>query len=877
MSWFRRLFLRRRIYSDLSEEIQQHLTEKMEALMAEGMSRDQAEYAAKRAFGNVTRIEESARKAWMWPKTESIVADFRFATRKLLRSPGFATTAMLTLALGIGANVIVFSVLNGLILKPLDVPHPENLFHILHGKEGYSGQSYRDYVDYRDRDPSFSGVLACQYLHVGLKVGVSVMPSWGFAASGNYFDVLGVQPALGRFFHAADEHGPGSAPYLVISHDLWRGQLNRDSNVLGETVELNKHPFTVIGVAPEGFHGTDALFWPDYWIPIMNAAQVTSFDDLPYRDHFAFEVFGRLKAGLTPAQANDSLNALASQMAKEDPKDDGLSVRVRVPGPAGDDRDPTKAVLSGIMLLAFLVLFAACANLASIFAARAADRSGELAIRLAIGSSRWVVLRQLVVEAVVVSIAGGLLGSLLARLALGVLSHLRLSGDFPTHFPIFPDARVYLAALTLSVASGLVFGLLPGRQVWQTDVMQAIKSGCLSTQSFRRFALRDVLLVIQIVVCTLLVTATLVAIRGMKRALHEPLAFQPEGVTLAWADLRMAGHTDEEILSLQKRMTDAAAAIPGVTAASVVDSVPFRGGGEWFVYRWGTTDFLPSHKAFAAQTFLIAPSYLKTAETPLLAGRDFTWHDDSKSPEVAIVNETFAHRLFGDTPAIGQRFALWETAKYEVVGVVADGKYLSFTEEPQPVMFLPLAQGVGGVMSSTATILVRSHLPADQVTAALNHTLRDIEPNAPFTIRRWADVIDLSMLPARTETAALCVMGLLSAMLAVTGVFGMASYAVSKRMREQGIRMALGAQRSQVVRSTLSRPLLLLLSGSALGLGAGVLTSGLLAHFISLATPRDPLVLFGVFLTMTLLGLLGTWIPASRALAIDPARLLRDS
>jgi hypothetical protein len=339
----------------------------------------------------------------------------------------------------------------------------------------------------------------------------------------------------------------------------------------------------------------------------------------------------------------------------------------------------------------------------------------------------------------------------------------------------------------------------------------------------------------------------------------------------------MAGHTDEEMLPLQKRMAEAAGAIPGVTAAAVVDSVPFLGGGEWFVYRWGTTDFLPSHKAFAAPTFVIAPGYLKAAGTPLLAGRDFTWHDDSKSPDVAIINETFAHKLFGTGPAIGQRFALWETAKYEVVGVVPDGKYMSFTEEPQPVMLLPLAQGVGGVISSSATILVRSHLAPDQITAALNRSLRAIEPDAPFTIRRWADVIDLSMLPARAATAALCVMGLLSALLSVTGVFGMASYAVSKRMREQGIRMALGAQRSQVVRSTLSRPLHLLFGGSAIGLGAGVLTSGLISHFVSIATPRDPLILFGVFLTMTLLGLLGTWIPAHRALAIDPARLLRDS
>ena len=394
MSWFSRLFLRRQIYSDLSEEIQQHLSEKIEALMSEGMSRDDAEHAAKRAFGNATRIEESGREAWVWPKTEDILADFRFAVRKHIRSPGFAATAILTLALGIGANVIVFSVLNGLILKPLHVPHPDNLFSILHGNEGFGNHSYRDYVDFRDRDLSFSGMLAFQYLRVGLTIRKSVAQSWGMATSGNYFDVLEVQPALGRFFHAADEHGPGSAPYVVISYDLWRGQLNRDPKVIGETVELNKHLFTVVGVAPEGFHGTGAFFlWPDYWIPVMNAAQVTGFDDLPYRDHFAFEVLGRLKPGITPRQASDSLNALATRMAKEDPKDDGLTTRVRVPGPAGDENDPTKVILLGITLLAFLVLLAACANLASIFAARAADRSGELAIRLAIGSTRWIVLR----------------------------------------------------------------------------------------------------------------------------------------------------------------------------------------------------------------------------------------------------------------------------------------------------------------------------------------------------------------------------------------------------------------------------------------------------------------------------------------------------
>ena len=876
MQWVRQLFTRRRIYSDLSEEIQQHIAEKIEALMADGMNREDAARAARCEFGNPTRIEESGREAWMWPRVESVLSDVRFAIRKLRKSPGFAATAILTLALGIGANVVVFSVLNGLILRPLNLPDPGNLYQVVHGKTDWSSQSYRDYLDYRDRDRSFSGMMAYQYMRVGLTVDKTAVRSWGYAASGNYFDVLGVQPALGRFFHATDEHGPASAPYIVLSHDFWRRQFDSNPNVLGETVELNRHPFTVIGVAQPSFNGTDATFWVDYWIPLVNAAQVTGFDDLPYRDHPAFTVLGRLKPGMTPQRATHSLNVLAAQMAKEDPKDEGLTVLVRQAGPAGEVQDPAKKVLVGIMLLAGLVLLAACANLASIFAARAADRSGELAIRLAIGSSRWMVLRQLLTEAVIVSITGGLVGSFFAQLLLGALSRWQPSADFPTHLLIAPDARVYAVALALSIASGIFFGLLPARQVWRTDVVQAIKGSYMQAESFRRFAMRDLLLMVQIVVCTLLVTASLVAVRGMVRALHVPLALQPEGIMLAQADLRMAGYSGEQALPVQKRMLEAAAAIPGVTAAAVSDFVPFLGGGDWFVYRWGTTEFLPAHMAFEAPTFLISPGYLRAAETRLLAGRDFTWHDDGKSPRVAIVNQTFARKLYGGKPAIGGRFALWATAKYEVVGEVEDGRYGSVSEDPQPVMFIPLAQGVGEVMSTNATVLVRSSLPANQIAAVLQHTLTGVEPNVPYTLRSWADAIDRSMMPARAATVVLGVMGLLAAMLAVTGVFGMASYSVSKRRKEQGIRIALGANRVQVMRSALARPLFLLVTGSGVGLVAGVLTSDLLAHLVSFATPRDPLVLVGVLLAMMLLGLLATWGPARRALAIDPARLLRE-
>lgn len=639
-------------------------------------------------------------------------------------------------SLGIGANVVVFSVLNGLILRPLGVPDARNMYQVSRSNNGGDVQAYPDYRDFRDRDSSFSGMIAYEILTAGMSIDNATVRSWGFAAKGNYFDVLGVQPALGHFFHASDEHGLGSAPYVVLSYDFWRRQFAARSDVLGRAVKLNGHPFTVIGVAQQGFRGTDVFFWPDYRTPVVNAEQVTGWSDFCCRDHLRFMVMGRLNPGTTPQQATESLNVLAAQMAREDKKDDGLTLRVRKPGPAGNENDPTKRGLLGIMLLAGLVLLAACANLASIFAARAADRAGELAVRMAIGASRWIVLRQLLTEAVLVSVMGGLLGSLFARQLLQSLSSWQPFGDFPTRLLVVPDASVYLVAIGLSLASGIFFGLLPARQVWRTDVVQAIKTGYVWMESFRRFALRDVLLVIQIVVCTLLVTASAVAIRSMERAMHVPLGFNPQGVTVAQVDLNMAAYTSDSALPVQKRILERAQAIPGVTTATLSDTMPFSSSrGEWFVYHWDTTDFVPAHMAFAAAAFLVAPGYLQTVQTPLVAGRAFTWHDDKNAPNVAIVNQTFARMLYGSSSPIGQKFALRATAQYQIVGEVEDGKYYSVGEKPEPMMMMPLTQGIGGYLSTAATLLVRSKLPQDQVASALHRMLSHEVPGTPFMVR----------------------------------------------------------------------------------------------------------------------------------------------
>jgi predicted permease len=720
-------------------------------------------------------------------------------------------------------------------------------------------------------------MLAYRLESIGIGIDKSVYPSWGNSASGNYFDVLGLQPALGRFFHSSDEHGLGSAPYIVVSYDFWQRRLSASPHAIGKIILLNQHPFTVIGVAPQNFHGTDYFFWPDYWIPAVNAQQVTGWDDFDWRRHREFTVLGRLKPGVTEQQASQNMGAIARQMAKQYPDDEGLTLTVHKPGLAGSSNDSMKKMLLGMTLLAVLVLLAACANLAGIFAARAADRSSELAIRLAIGSSRWAVARQLLAEAVLVSLIGGVVGTFFARLLLGTLSQWR-PGDFPAHYLIAPDLRVYLVAIVLSVASGIVFGILPAWQVRNTDVMQAIKSNYVSAGSFRRFAMRDALLLIQVAVCTLLVTSALVAVRGMVQRLRAPLGIAPAGVTLAQVDLKVAGIPDAQSRIVQKRLLDTAAAIPGVTAAATSDYVPFLGASGWSVYSWDTTQLLPSHVAFDAINYSVSPGYFQVAGTHFLSGRDFTRDDKLGAPVVAIVNETFARRLFGTTHVVGRRFKLFDPAGFEIIGVVEDGKYMDPGENPIPATFIAYAQGIGPyIVSSPITVLVRSHLPQDQITRALHKALSQVVTTAPITVLSWSDAIDRSMMMARTAVVVLGVMGLMAAMLAVTGIFGMASYSVSRRMKEQGIRIALGAQRLQVMRSTLSRPIFILLSGSCIGLIGGVLSAHLLAQLISFASTRDPLVLAGVVLTMMLLGLIATWIPARRVLHIDPASLLRDS
>ena len=877
MSIFRRIvntFFRSKLHQEIDAEMQSHVEMRIADNIAAGMSPEEARRDALLRFGSRVVMRERITAADAATIFDAFGRDLRYAARQLRRSPAFSATALITLILGIGANVIVFSVLNALILRPLDVPRPNGLYNVVHKQQGYDNQSYPDYVDFRTKNSTFSDMAAYRIDRAGLSTKDAAYECWYYKVSGNYFDMLGVQPEHGRLFHASDEHGLNSAPYIVLSHDFWRRHFDSDPRIVGATVDINKHPFTVVGVAQAGFHGADLFLWLDFWMPIVDSPDPEDTNFLSNRGMHNIWVLGKLKPAVTPQQATDNLNAIAQELARQNPADDALSARLVKPGLLGDMfGDPARSFLAGIMLLAFLVLLAACANLASLFAARTADRSRELAIRLAIGSSRWNVLRQLLAEAVLLSVLGGALGTLFSTTLLNALTRWQPFPEFPIHVTVTPDPKVFLVALLLSIASGVLWGLVPMRQVWATDSAQVMKSGGAGTLVFHRFTLRDLLLGVQITLCTLLVTASFVALRGMQRSLHAPLGFQPQGALLAETDLHMGGHSGASITPVRKRMLEEVGRIPGVISVGIIDETPLgTGGSSTMIYRMGTTDFRGSNSAFGAKYFSISPGYLEAAGTRLLTGRDFTWHDDAKAPRVAIINQTFAHAMFGNTSALGRQFMMGDKVPYEVVGVVENGKYDSLTETPWAAMFFPLEQNP----DSDTSLIVRSPLPPSEIVPEVRRALAQIDPSLPFVFHTWPDALAFVQFPARAATATLGVMGLLAAMLAVTGVFGMAMYSVSKRMREFGIRVAVGAQPIQLMRSALSRPLILLLSGSAAGLLLGAMASQLLAQIVYQATPRDPLVLAGVVISMALLGLLATWIPAQCALRVHPARLLRE-
>jgi len=874
------LFQRNHTGQAVDAELNSHIELRADDLERSGIARAEAVRRARIEFGATGRIKEECHEQTGANFIATLVDDARFSLRVLRKSPGFAAAAILTLALAIGANAVVFDIMNALVLRPLDVPAADRVYTLVHVGENFSYESYANYLDFRDRNRSFEGLAVDNFSQAGLDTGNNPSRAWLEEVSGNYFDVLGLKPYLGRFFHAADEHGPNSAPYIVLTYDYWREHFDGDRSVIGRKVEVDKHPYTIIGVSPPGFAGTFVAFSTQFFLPIVNQEQVDGVAMLNDRStHWISGVFGKLKPGVTRAQAAADLDGIEAQLEKTYPKEvRHETFTLHKPGPGSAFGGAVRTFLTGLMLLAGLILLAACANLGSLFAARAADRSREIALRLALGARRLRIVRQLLTEACLISITGGAVGIWSSVGILHWLSRWRPFPQFPLNLPLNPDANVYAVAVVLTLLSAFLFGAVPVRQILRTDpyeIVKAAATGAGGSPGKRRLNIREILLAVQIAICAVLVTSSMVAVRGLARSLHDHLGVDPQNAMLVETELNMAGYKSDQQALMQRRMIDAMQALPGVRHVGLVSSPPLHMGWEPLqVFKDQATDLKPANAAATAITFGISPGYFQAAGTALLAGRNLTWNDDEKAPHVAVVNREFVRQVFGSAPtAIGAHYKMKDGTRIEIVGIVEDGKYTAnLAEDPQPAMFLPILQHP----SSDTWLVLRTSEAQSQLGPEIRSAMQKLDAGLPVFVQTWSEEMNGALFAPRVATVALGLLGIMGAILSITGIFGVSAYQVSRRIREFGIRMALGAPRMQVLATALGRVIKLLAVGSAAGLLLGLLASRVLSAIVYQATPRDPLVLSGVVLAMVIVGLLATWIPAQRALSADPLILLRD-
>jgi predicted permease len=799
--------------------------------------------------------------------------DLRYAIRMLAKNPGFTLIAVLTLALGIGANTVVFSVLNALVLRPLPVEQPAELA-FLENQNGPS-HSFPNYKDLRDRNRTFAGLVGYRIAPMELETHDRADRIWGYLATGNYFDVLGLQPALGRFFKQNDDVNPGASPYAVISYNAWQSRFAADPAIVGKTIRINRQSYTVLGVAPRDFHGTEMFYWPEVWVPMMMEPQIEVGNAwLDNRMTWNTFVLGRLKNGATPAQAEADLNTIAAELARQYPaENDRLHFRLSKPGLIGDlIGAPARAFTLGVLVLAALVLLAACTNLASMLTARASDRQREFAIRLAIGADRGRVLRQLLTETLLLALAGGGVGFFLATILTDALSRWRAPMDFPVQYDVHPDWRVFLFALAGSFIAAGLFGSAPAWRASNSDPNLVLR-GASAMWGSGRLAFRDVLVVVQVALCFVLVSASVLALRGLQQALKMNLGFAPQHVSSAAFELGLAGYSEDRGRAFQQQVLQAIQRLPGVQSASYSNSLPLSiDQSHTGVFPDGTGDLRPSDR-IPVVYYQVSPDFFSTLGTKLLAGREFNWHDDTKSPQVAIVNAAFAKQVMHTENPIGQRFRGGRGGPFtEVIGVVEDGKYESLTESRQPVVFWSILQSY----NSTTTFEVRSSVASTQMVGEIRQAIARLDPELPlYGVGPLEKMLGLAFLPTQAAAVALSSFGVLAIILAATGIHGLAAYAVARRTREIGVRMALGAHPIQVLRLVLGKTTWLLFLGSVVGLTQALATGQVIASVVYGAQPRDPLVILSVWAGIALIAFSAAWSPARRATRVDPLVALR--
>jgi len=808
---------------------------------------------------------------------ESLIKDIRYGLRNLIKRPGFTAVAVITLALGIGANTAIFSLISTVLLRPLPVAHAEQLVEVYgtthHGAD-YTLQSYLNYKDYRDRNNVFSGLMSYRFAPMSISHEGRNERVWGFLVSGNYFDTLGIHPFLGRYFLPEEDQTLGSHPVAVITYACWQKRF-ASQNVIGQPLRINGVTFTIVGVGPEGFRGTEVAYLPEVFVPTTMAKQIepgsTWFEERGDDNLF---VLGRLKDGVSTGQAESALSTITQQLAREYPHDnEGRGVRLMTPGLfIPDIRNSVINFSSVLMGVVALVLLLACVNLANLLLARATERRKELAIRLAMGASRARVVRQLITEAVLLSLGGGLGGILLATWINALISSMKFPSDLPLIIDLRVDWRVLAFAFGVSLATGIAFGMLPALQASRPQLIPALKDE-KSLGGFRRSRLRNALVIVQVALSLVLLVCAGLVVRSLQVAQKTRPGFNPENAVTLSFDLGLQGYTEAKGRAFQKDILRRGQTLPGVRSLALVGTLPLSLDYSYTsIYVEGQAATGTSNLPVAVPNE-ISPNYFRAMEIPL-RGRDFTDRDDRDESRVAIVNETFAQRFFPGRDAIGGRFNSNgpDEPFWEIVGVAGDGKYNSLGEATQPAFYRPMLRDY----NTSAALVARTTGDPKAAIAALRGELLALDPTLPtYDVRTLSDHLNVPLFPYRMAAVVLGSFGILAVVLAAIGIYGVMSYVVASRTRELGVRVALGAARSDVLLLIMRQGMSLALIGLAGGLLVGFGAARLIVKLLFGVNPADPITFVGVTVLLGLVAALACYIPARRATKVDPLVALR--
>ena len=865
----------------MAEEMQQHVDLLTERNIAAGMLPHEARNAALRQFGGVEQVKEVAREQRVWRWADEFVQDVQFGARMLRRSPGFSALAILCLTLGIGTNAAVFSWIEGILFHPYPtVARQDRMFTLAgttRGASGFNQLSYPDCIDLQKNSTLIESFIVDQLIATTLSIGDRAERAVGSLVTPNYFDALGVRPIMGRGFSPEEGLGRNAHPVAVISHETWKNRYGGDPNIIGKTQYLNGLQHTIVGVAPEKFYGTFVGVSFQFWVPI---SMQETFDATGYkledRSARGFESFAFLKPGVTARQAQEEISAIAGRLENDYPETNrGRGIQVlplwKSPFNVAAEMLPTLEIAFAVVIFVLLI---ACANVSNLLLLRSLLRQHEMTTRLALGAGRGRLLRQLLTEGLILSAIAAFGGILVANWCRNglVLAFPSQSPGIIVNLPGRIDWRVLSLSAGVCVVATLLFALAPAIQASNVDLAGAMKSGSTGVVGGGgRSRLRSTFVLIQMSLSFVLIAGAGLLMQSLQRIQNASPGFSPQGVLLSGVDLFSAGYDVERAKVFQDQLLERVRGLPGVESATFARVIPF-GLRDYSSAPITVDGYEPAPDEHPMADYNeVGPDYFAVMGIPLVSGREFTRADDEKRPLVVVVNETMAAKYWPGKNAIGARLQV-KGRWMEVVGVATLSHYRTKLETPKPFFYVPLRQN----FAVQGGLIIRTRQSPGAITPALAHEVHALDPNlAPAGIITMQDHVARGTYTQRLAVTLLAIFGGMALLLAAIGLYAVMSYAVSQSTRELGLRIALGAGVSDLMRLVMSRGLTLTAVGITVGAAAAFLLTRLMSNLLYKVSPHDPLAFASAFLILTIVALIACFLPAWRATRIDPVRALR--